>query len=71
MDYGICPQSVVALREKPDEIATMVSQMLYGEAFKIIETRKHWSKVRLAHDKFEGWSQNLQIQQISEEDYQN
>ena len=71
MDYGICPQSVVALREIPDETATMVSQMLYGEAFKIIETRKHWSKVRLAHDKFEGWSQNLQIQQISEEDYQN
>ena len=47
----------------------MVSQLLYGEHFKILESRKKWSKIRTAYDSFEGWVANNQITIISEEDY--
>ncbi|MEO0902287.1 MAG: SH3 domain-containing protein, partial [Bacteroidota bacterium] len=63
MLYGICPQSIVALRSAPDDGSEMVSQLLYGEHFKILEFRKKWSRVRMAFDNYEGWVTNLQILQ--------
>ena len=38
--------------------------MLYGDIFKIINSQKFWSKVRL-QDKTEGWINNTQFQEIS------
>jgi len=46
-----------------------VSQVLYGEHFKILERRKSWSKVRMALDNCEGWIDNSQLFEISESDY--
>lgn len=47
----------------------MVSQVLYGEHFKVLETRKKWSRIRLALDSYEGWIDNKQYRKISEVDY--
>ncbi|WP_422859528.1 NlpC/P60 family protein [Flagellimonas sp. S174] len=69
MQYGICPQSIVALRYAPDDGSEMLSQLLYGEHFKILEVRKKWSRIRMAYDNCEGWVANLQILQISEDEY--
>ncbi|MEM9362380.1 MAG: C40 family peptidase [Bacteroidota bacterium] len=69
MLYGICPQSIVALRSAPDDGTEMISQLLYGEHFKILEYRKKWSRIRMAFDDCEGWVKNLQILQISEDVY--
>ena len=70
MHYGICPLSVVPIRSTPDDIEEMISQLLYGEHFKILEQRKYWSRIRMAFDNFEGWVDNQQITTIDEEDYQ-
>lgn len=69
MLYGICPQSIVAIRFAPNDGSEMVSQLLYGEHFKILEARKKWSRIRVAFDDCEGWVSNLQIIQIPEEAY--
>ena len=66
MQYGICPLSVVAIRSNADDDAEMLSQVLYGEHFKILEQRKEWSRIRLAFDDLEGWTNNLQIKIIEE-----
>ncbi|TDN89420.1 NlpC/P60 family protein [Salegentibacter sp. 24] len=47
----------------------MVSQVLYGEHFKILEERAQWSKIRVAFDNFEAWISNKQLLKISEETY--
>jgi hypothetical protein len=47
----------------------MVNQMLFGEQYKIVESRKKFSKIRLSHDKYEGWVCNKQINEVSKEDY--
>ena len=49
----------------------MVTQLLYGELFKILETRKNWWKVRSQIDNYEGWIDPKQGFEISEEDYIN
>jgi hypothetical protein len=61
MQYGICPLSIVPIRVSPEESATMMSQLLFGEHFKILETRKIWSKIRTSYDKYEGWILNAQL----------
>ncbi|KZS42125.1 hydrolase Nlp/P60 [Aquimarina aggregata] len=71
MQYGICNLSIVPLRFEPKDTSEMVSQVLYGDHFKVIEQRKKWSKIRLAFDKYEGWIDNKQYLEISETDYKN
>lgn len=61
MQYGICPLSIVPIRVSPEESAAMLSQLLFGEHFKILETRKIWSKIRTSYDKYEGWILNTQL----------
>jgi cell wall-associated NlpC family hydrolase len=57
------------LRFEPSDKSELVSQVLYGEIFKVIEPRKKWSKIRLAFDKYEGWIDNKQFVFIEEVDY--
>lgn len=69
MQYGICNLSLVPLRLDPSDKSELVSQILYGEHFKVIELRKNWSKIRIAFDKYEGWIDNKQYLEITIHDY--
>ncbi|MDG1715439.1 C40 family peptidase [Lacinutrix sp.] len=69
MQYGICNLSIVPLRLEASDTSEMVSQVLYGDVFKIIEMRKSWCKIRLAFDKYEGWIDTKQYFEISKEMY--
>lgn len=69
MQYGICNLSIIPLREFPQDPSEMISQILYGEHFKVLEHRKKWSRVRIAYDKYEGWIDNKQFLEISKSDY--
>lgn len=69
MQYGICNLSIVPLKLAPTDLSEMINQILYGEHFKILEKRDKWSRIRLAFDKCEGWLDNKQFLEISEEDY--
>ncbi|MEM0516877.1 MULTISPECIES: C40 family peptidase [Aequorivita] len=71
MDYGICNLSIVPLRGEAADASEMVTQLLYGEHFKILEIRKKWSRIRLAFDNYEGWIDNKQFAKITEADYTN
>jgi gamma-D-glutamyl-L-lysine dipeptidyl-peptidase len=69
MNYGICNLSVVPLRAETTDKSELVSQVLYGEIFKVLEIREKWSRIRLNFDGYEGWIDNKQFLTISEEDY--
>jgi len=47
----------------------MISQLLYGEHFKVLEQRRAWSRIRVAYDQLEGWAHNDQVQLVGEETY--
>ena len=69
MKYGISNLSIIPMRDEAADQAEMVNQILFGEHFKVLEIRKKWSKIRLAHDNYEGWVCNKQWIEIPEEDY--
>ncbi len=69
MKYGLCHLSIVPVRLEASNASEMVTQLLYGEHFKIIEERKSWSKIRIAFDNYEGWIDNKQYFEISSDQY--
>ena len=71
MQFGICNLSIVPLRLETSDTSELVSQVIYGETFKVLEQRKQWSKIRLAFDKYEGWIDNKQYIEISEDEYKS
>ena len=69
MKYGICPLSIVPLRAEASDPSEMVTQLLYGDTFEVLEEQKKWSQIKLEFDGYEGWIDNKQIKFISEEVY--
>ncbi|PKA99577.1 SH3 domain-containing protein [Flavobacteriaceae bacterium MAR_2009_75] len=69
MQYGICHLSVVSVRVQTNDSSEMLTQLLYGDHFKVLEQRKFWSRIRTAFDKCEGWVLNQQITLIDDVTY--
>jgi hypothetical protein len=67
MLYGICNLSIVPLRETTSDTSEMVNQVLFGETFEVIEKEKEWSKIRLTFDNYEGFIDNKQYTNITED----
>lgn len=67
--FGICNLGIVPIRSEASDRSEMVSQLLFGDAFKIIETSPKWTKIQTAFDSYEGWIDNKQFQEITENQY--
>ncbi|MGX7666594.1 C40 family peptidase [Flavobacterium pedocola] len=67
--FAICNLAIVPLRFEPSDRSELVSQVLFGEHFKILEQTEKWSRIQLAFDSYEGWIDNKQFQIISESNY--
>ena len=70
MQYGICNLSIVQLRLEPTDCSEMVSQVIFGEHFTVLEKDKKWSKIKLHFDNYEGFIDNKQYQTIPVDIYQ-
>ncbi len=57
---GINLLPAIPMRKEPSDRSEMVNQLLYGETFDILEKQEKWSKIKLSHDKYEGWIDNKQ-----------
>lgn len=67
--YGICNLSNIPLRIEPNDRSEIVSHVLFGEHFMVIEKQNQWLKIKLQFDEYEGWIDEKQCQLISEKDY--
>lgn len=67
--FGICNLANIPLRIEPSDRSELVSQVLFGEHFIILEQQQKWSKIKLAFDDYEGWIDNKQYKSITEEQY--
>lgn len=69
MEYGICNLAVVPLRAEPSSRSEMVSQVLFGEVFEIMETMDEWARIITSFDGYEGWINYLQFATLSAAGY--
>ncbi len=69
MEAGICTLSVIPVRADASDKAEMVTQVLFGEHFEILEKQKNWLRIRLAFDGYEGWIDAKQSTPIKDDDF--
>ncbi|MFE3868283.1 C40 family peptidase [Flavobacterium sp. LS2P90] len=64
--FGICNLAMIPLRFEASDKSEIVSQVLFGEHFEILEQLKQWSHIKMQYDGYEGWVDSKQFQLISE-----
>lgn len=67
--FGICNLAIVPVRLEPNHRSEMVSELLFGEHFEILEQSKGWVKIKIKFDDYQGWIDDKQYQPISESDF--
>ncbi|MEM9023431.1 MAG: C40 family peptidase, partial [Bacteroidota bacterium] len=69
MKYGICTLSLIPCRLETSDASEMVTQLLFGDHYKVIDERVKWVKVQGGYDRYEGWIDRKQFHEIDSETY--
>ena len=67
--FGFCNLSVVPCRREPSDKSEMVTQLLFGEHFEILEEHKNWVYISSAIDGYKSWIDRKQYLPISQETF--
>lgn len=62
------------MRCEPSERSEMVSQILFGELYRVVQTEEKWIFIQLLHDGYEGWIDRKMFVEVSQDfvvSYQN
>jgi SH3-like domain-containing protein len=69
MQYAACQVSIAPMRAHPSDKSEMVSQLLFGEAVEIQDSKDTWRMVSCAWDGYAGWVDAKQLTPLSEEEF--
>ncbi len=64
--FGICHLSVAPLRIEPSDRSEIISQILFGESFEILEEQVKWTKIRCLWDDYEAFIDVKQYKVVDE-----
>jgi hypothetical protein len=67
--FGICNLAMIPLRAETSDKSEIVSQVLFGEHFEILEQYNQWSHIKMQYDDYQGWVDTKQFQLITESNY--
>ena len=70
MQHGICTLSVIPARREPSGTAEMVTQLLFGEPYRVLEAQDEWLRIKTAFDHYECWISRKQHTRITDQTYQ-
>ena len=68
MERYICKNVFVPLRAGPTHKSEMLSQVLFGEKYIVIDQIGSWMKIETISDKYQGWIDTDHLQQSKETD---
>jgi len=71
MENFVCENVFVPLRSGPSHKSEMLSQVLFGEKYTIIDKVGSWIKIETVFDKYTGWIDADHLQQSPEKDSVN
>lgn len=70
--YGISLLSVIPVRALPDDSAEIVTQVLFGETFELLDKRgKNWICISCSWDKYVGWIDEKMMTYIDQSTYES
>lgn len=69
MSYGICTLSVIPCRAEPNDKAEIVTQLLFGEHYSVLEELEKWIKIKVQYDNYEAWICRKQFTEINNQEF--
>src|SRR5436190_19443885 len=68
--HAISKLSIVPVRKEPSDRSEMVTQLLFGETFEVMESEGSWSRIKTDYDHYSGWVDTKQISTLDDEEAQ-
>lgn len=69
--HGVIHLSAIPVRREPSDKAEMVTQLLFGDAVRVIEQKENWHHIVTAWDHYEGWIDRKQYLPVSKSTFDN
>ena len=68
-EYGVARLSLIPVRKERDDRSEMVTQLLFGDTYVVLEKSNDgkWLRIRSIFDEYEGWMGSRQHHDINEE----
>lgn len=70
-NFGVCKVSVAPVRLEPSDSSEIVTQLLFGDAVKVLEQGQPWIKIRFEADGYEGWMDFKQLTYLGDNEHLN
>jgi len=67
--FGVCNLSIVPIRAESSDKSEILSQLLFGDHFEILESLEKWIRIRTVYDVYEGWIDKKQFLPLAEEEF--
>ena len=69
MNFGICTLSVIPCRKEPSSTSEMVTQLLFGETYTIIEDKEDWLNITTNFDQYPCWISAKQHTRLTQTEF--
>lgn len=69
MLYGICNLPIIPVRADLGNKSELISQLLFGETFEVLDKKDGYLFVRIAYDGYEGWIDRRQQEELDQADF--
>ncbi|MCC5930358.1 MAG: C40 family peptidase [Cyclobacteriaceae bacterium] len=72
-EYGICRQSVVPIRAEAKHVSAQVTQLLFGDHYKVLDHTGdgNWVLIEIEYDNYCGWLDVRQHTEINQDHFQH
>jgi len=68
--FGICHLSLIPLRAAASDKSEILSQLLFGDGFEVLETADNWTFIRTRGDDYEGWIDSKQYMPLTASEFE-
>lgn len=70
-EFGVCNLALVPLRAEASDKSEILSFLLFGDCFEILDAQSNWLQLRTLSDDYTGWIDPKQYQKLTESQVQN
>lgn len=69
--FGICNLNTIPVRKEKSSKSELITQLIYGEIYKVLKKDKKWYHIEISDDKYKGWINYSQFFEISKDTFDN
>lgn len=69
MSYGFAKLAIIPVRAEGSDKAEIITQLLFGDHYEVLEEEEKWIRIRNHFDQYEGWICRKQFFEINGKEY--